>query len=188
MTPGRRNARFGTISCDAGSETGHLVLGTLHTSNAARTGPVLRSSSTTSDQIRVMVSESRGIISQQLCPGRTTPALPGDGNSHEQSGGGKHHPRRQDFHAAWVIQQGKSRNAVDGRFLSDLPVRLITGKRPPMSREQDAYEASIGLELERPWPTSTSFSQVLLVRRLDLHLSQGQALKMASWRNPAHPQ
>src|SRR5207342_1550103 len=53
------------------SETGHLVLGTLHTSNTARTldrlldvFPVDQQ-----DQIRVMVSESlRGVISQQLIP------------------------------------------------------------------------------------------------------------------------
>jgi twitching motility protein PilT len=53
------------------SETGHLVLGTLHTANAARTldrvldvFPVDQR-----DQIRVMVSESlRGIVSQQLVP------------------------------------------------------------------------------------------------------------------------
>src|SRR3954452_982036 len=53
------------------SETGHLVLGTLHTSNASRTldrlldvFPVDQQ-----DQIRVMVSESlRGIVSQQLVP------------------------------------------------------------------------------------------------------------------------
>jgi twitching motility protein PilT len=53
------------------SETGHLVMGTLHTSTAARTldrvldvFPVDQR-----DQIRVMVSESlRGIISQQLVP------------------------------------------------------------------------------------------------------------------------
>jgi twitching motility protein PilT len=53
------------------SETGHLVLGTLHTANAARTldrvldvFPVDQR-----DQIRIMVSESlRGVISQQLVP------------------------------------------------------------------------------------------------------------------------
>src|SRR6476659_6885139 len=53
------------------SETGHLVLGTLHTGTAARTldrildvFPVDQQ-----DQIRVMISESlRGIISQQLIP------------------------------------------------------------------------------------------------------------------------
>ncbi|MDP9254129.1 MAG: PilT/PilU family type 4a pilus ATPase [Verrucomicrobiota bacterium] len=53
------------------SETGHLVLGTLHTGNASRTldrlldvFPVDQQ-----DQIRTMVSESlRGIISQQLVP------------------------------------------------------------------------------------------------------------------------
>jgi twitching motility protein PilT len=53
------------------AETGHLVLGTLHTGNASRTldrlldvFPVDQQ-----DQIRIMVSESlRGIISQQLVP------------------------------------------------------------------------------------------------------------------------
>ena len=53
------------------AETGHLVLGTLHTGNAARTldrlldvFPVEQQ-----EQIRIMVSESlRGIISQQLVP------------------------------------------------------------------------------------------------------------------------
>lgn len=53
------------------SETGHLVMGTLHTANAARTldrvldvFPVDQR-----EQIRVMVSESlRGVISQQLVP------------------------------------------------------------------------------------------------------------------------
>ncbi|MDQ2868728.1 MAG: PilT/PilU family type 4a pilus ATPase [Verrucomicrobiota bacterium] len=55
------------------SETGHLVLGTLHTGSAARTldrlldvFPVDQQ-----EQIRIMVSESlRGIISQQLVPRR----------------------------------------------------------------------------------------------------------------------
>lgn len=53
------------------SETGHLVLGTLHTGNAARTlDRVLDVFPTDQrEQIRVMVSESlRGIISQQLIP------------------------------------------------------------------------------------------------------------------------
>jgi twitching motility protein PilT len=53
------------------AETGHLVMGTLHTGNAARTldrlldvFPVEQQ-----DQVRMMVSESlRGIISQQLLP------------------------------------------------------------------------------------------------------------------------
>ena len=53
------------------SETGHLVLGTLHTGNAARTldrvldvFPVDQR-----EQIRIMVSESlRGVVSQQLIP------------------------------------------------------------------------------------------------------------------------
>jgi twitching motility protein PilT len=53
------------------SETGHLVMGTLHTGNASRTlDRVLDVFPTDQrDQIRIMVSESlRGIISQQLVP------------------------------------------------------------------------------------------------------------------------
>jgi twitching motility protein PilT len=53
------------------SETGHLVLGTLHTGNASRTLDRLLDvfPDDQQDQIRVMVSESlRGIISQQLVP------------------------------------------------------------------------------------------------------------------------
>lgn len=53
------------------SETGHLVLGTLHTSNAPRTLDRLLDVFPTDqrDQIRIMVSESlRGIVSQQLVP------------------------------------------------------------------------------------------------------------------------
>src|SRR6478609_1549416 len=53
------------------AETGHLVLGTLHTGNAARTlDRVLDVFPTDQrEQIRIMVSESlRGIVSQQLVP------------------------------------------------------------------------------------------------------------------------
>ena len=53
------------------SETGHLVLGTLHTANAARTLDRLLDVFPVDqrEQIRTMVSESlRGIISQQLVP------------------------------------------------------------------------------------------------------------------------
>src|SRR5213082_1163472 len=53
------------------SETGHLVLGTLHTGTAARTLDRLLDvfPADQQEQIRVMVSESlRGIISQQLIP------------------------------------------------------------------------------------------------------------------------
>ena len=53
------------------SETGHLVLGTLHTSNAPRTLDRLLDvfPPDQRDQIRMMVSESlRGIVSQQLVP------------------------------------------------------------------------------------------------------------------------
>jgi twitching motility protein PilT len=53
------------------SETGHLVLGTLHTGNASRTLDRLLDvfPADQQEQIRTMVSESlRGIISQQLVP------------------------------------------------------------------------------------------------------------------------
>jgi twitching motility protein PilT len=53
------------------AETGHLVLGTLHTSSAARTLDRVLDvfPSDQREQIRIMVSESlRGIISQQLVP------------------------------------------------------------------------------------------------------------------------
>ena len=53
------------------AETGHLVLGTLHTSNASRTLDRLLDvfPIDQQEQIRVMVSESlRGVISQQLIP------------------------------------------------------------------------------------------------------------------------
>ncbi|MCB1099564.1 MAG: PilT/PilU family type 4a pilus ATPase [Verrucomicrobiae bacterium] len=53
------------------AETGHLVLGTLHTGNSARTLDRILDVFPTDqrEQIRIMVSESlRGIISQQLVP------------------------------------------------------------------------------------------------------------------------
>jgi twitching motility protein PilT len=53
------------------SETGHLVLGTLHTGNASRTLDRLLDvfPPDQQEQIRIMVSESlRGVISQQLIP------------------------------------------------------------------------------------------------------------------------
>jgi twitching motility protein PilT len=53
------------------SETGHLVLGTLHTGNASRTLDRILDVFPTDqrEQIRVMVSESlRGIVSQALVP------------------------------------------------------------------------------------------------------------------------
>src|SRR5437763_1231024 len=55
------------------SETGHLVMGTLHTGNASRTLDRLLDvfPMDQQEQIRVMVSESlRGVISQQLIPTR----------------------------------------------------------------------------------------------------------------------
>jgi twitching motility protein PilT len=54
------------------SETGHLVLGSLHTGNASRTLDRLLDvfPPDQQDQIRIMLSESlRGVISQQLIPG-----------------------------------------------------------------------------------------------------------------------
>jgi len=53
------------------AETGHLVLGTLHTTNAARTiGRILDVfPPSQQDQIRTMVADAlRGIVSQQLVP------------------------------------------------------------------------------------------------------------------------
>jgi twitching motility protein PilT len=98
------------------SETGHLVLGTLHTSNAARTlDRVLDVFPTDQrDQIRVMVSESlRGIIGRQYGP------VPGHGNSDEQPGGRKPHSRRQDLHASRRDSNGQETgDAIDGRFHS----------------------------------------------------------------------
>src|SRR5207248_5592021 len=54
------------------AETGHLVLGTLHTGNASRTLDRLLDvfPPDQQEQVRTMVSESmRGVISQQLIPG-----------------------------------------------------------------------------------------------------------------------
>ncbi len=86
------------------SETGHLVLGTLHTANAARTlDRVLDVFPTDQrEQIRIMVSESlRGVISQQLVPahGRQGPRA-GHRNSRQHARRRKHHPRIEDIHAA----------------------------------------------------------------------------------------
>ena len=53
------------------SETGHLVLGTLHTSNSSRTLDRILDAFPIDqqDQIRIMVAESlRGVVSQQLVP------------------------------------------------------------------------------------------------------------------------
>jgi twitching motility protein PilT len=91
------------------SETGHLVLGTLHTSNASRTldrlldvFPVDQQ-----DQIRVMVSESlRGVIIQQLVPrvdgkGRV---LPRNSDQHPAVANVIH---GQDLYAARNYQTGR---------------------------------------------------------------------------------
>ena len=60
----------GRISVSA-AETGHLVLGTLHTGSAARTIDRVLDAFPVSERehIRIMVSESlRGVLSQQLVP------------------------------------------------------------------------------------------------------------------------
>ncbi len=96
------------------SETGHLVLGTLHTGNASRTldrlldvFPVDQQ-----EQIRTMVSESlRGIISQQLVPridgtGRVL-AL---GNANQHAGGLQRHSGSEDATCCPALSRpGKSR-------------------------------------------------------------------------------
>ena len=53
------------------AETGHLVLGTLHTRNASKTVDRVIDvfPANQQNQVRLMLSESiRGVISQQLCP------------------------------------------------------------------------------------------------------------------------
>ena len=122
------------------SETGHLVLGTLHTGNAARTldrvldvFPVDQR-----DQIRVMVSESlRGVISQQLVPradgrGRVlaleilmnTPAV---GNTIRES---------KTFMLPGIIQTGKKlgMKLMDDSLLELYSAGIIT--------QEEAYERS----------------------------------------------
>ncbi len=101
------------------SETGHLVLGTLHTGNASRTldrlldvFPVDQQ-----DQIRIMVSESlRGIISQQLVPrARRHRPRPRARNAHEHARRGQRYPRSQNLHAARHHPDGEEAgDAVDG--------------------------------------------------------------------------
>ena len=103
------------------SETGHLVLGTLHTGNAARTldrvldvFPVDQR-----EQIRIMVSESlRGIVSQQLVPradgrGRAL-ALEVLTNTPRRR---QLHPGVQDLHAPrHHPNRPQTRDEANGRF------------------------------------------------------------------------
>jgi twitching motility protein PilT len=85
------------------SETGHLVLGTLHTGNASRTLDRVLDvfPAEQREQIRIMVSESlRGVISQQLIPrkdGRGPRARTGD--SHQHTGRRCSDSRRKNLHA-----------------------------------------------------------------------------------------
>ncbi len=98
------------------SETGHLVLATLHTSNASRTLDRLLDvfPPEQQEQIRVMVSESlRGVISHQLIP-------TADGT---HTGGGQCYSRSQDIYAAGhYSDRQKTRHAFDGRYV-DRPLR-----------------------------------------------------------------
>ena len=103
------------------SETGHLVLGTLHTANAARTldrvldvFPIDQR-----EQIRIMVSESlRGIISQQLVPRKDGKGrVLAHGDPHEYAGRRQRHPRGQDLHAPrHHPDRQKAGHEADGRF------------------------------------------------------------------------
>ena len=85
------------------AETGHLVLGTLHTGNAPRTlDRVLDVFPTDQrDQIRIMVSESlRGILSQQLVPARRRHRPRARARTARQHPRRRQlHPRRQNLHA-----------------------------------------------------------------------------------------
>lgn len=126
------------------SETGHLVMGTLHTANAARTldrvldvFPVDQR-----DQIRIMVSESlRGIISQQLVPradkqGRVlameilmnTPAV---GNTIRES---------KTFMLPGIIQTGKKlgMKLMDDSLMDLYSAGLITQEEAYARAEQKA--------------------------------------------------
>jgi twitching motility protein PilT len=126
------------------SETGHLVLGTLHTATAARTlDRVLDVFPTDQrDQIRMMVSESlRGIISQQLVPrkdhqGRVlaleilvnTPAV---GNTIRES---------KTFMLPGIIQTGKKlgMKLMDDSLLELYSAGLITQEECYARAEQKA--------------------------------------------------
>ncbi len=124
------------------SETGHLVLGTLHTGNASRTldrlldvFPVDQQ-----DQIRIMVSESlRGIISQQLIPradgtGRvlaleTLTNTPAVGNVIREA---------KTFMLPGIIQTGKKQGMqlMDDALIDLYNRRLISGDEANARAEQ----------------------------------------------------
>ena len=112
------------------SETGHLVLGTLHTGNAARTLDRVLDvfPNDQRDQIRVMVSESlRGIISQQLVP-------------------------RADHTGRCLAMESLMNNPAVGNLIRDgktfmLPGVIQTGKKQGMQLMDDSllhlYEAGL---------------------------------------------
>ena len=132
------------------SETGHLVLGTLHTGNASRTlDRVLDVFPTDQrEQIRIMVSESlRGIISQQLVPradgkGRVA----GAGDSHQYLRRRRAHPRRQDLHAPGRdADRQKARHEADGRLAAGALRRRhhLAGRSLQPRRAEAAHAAAL---------------------------------------------
>jgi twitching motility protein PilT len=122
------------------AETGHLVLGTLHTTNATRSVDRIIDvfSPSEQDQIRAMVSESlRGVISQQLIPradgrGRepalevlfTTPAI---GNLIRE---------RKTFQLVSLLQTGAKQGMV---MMDDSIAELL--RRRVITREEARFRA-----------------------------------------------
>ena len=131
------------------AETGHLVLGTLHTGNASRTldrlldvFPVDQQ-----EQIRIMVSESlRGIISQQLVPERRwQDARPGAGNADQHARCRECHPRSEDLHAPRHHSDRKEAgHAADGRCADGAltTAALISAGRSLRARRTEAGDAA----------------------------------------------
>src|ERR1051326_3706147 len=135
------------------SETGHLVLGTLHTGNASRTLDRLLDvfPPDQQEQIRIMVSESlRGVISQQLIPradgqGRVlalevltnTPAV---ANVIREA---------KTYMLPGIIQTGKKQGMqlMDDALL-DLYNRGLINADEALSRAEQKHEMRLGLKSE----------------------------------------
>lgn len=122
------------------AETGHLVLGTLHTTNAARTVDRIIDifPPKQQDQIRAMVSESiRGVICQQLVPTRdgknVIPALeiliatPAVGNIIRE---------KRTFQLVSIIQTGKLQGM---RMMDDSIAQLLL--KEVITREEAIFRA-----------------------------------------------
>ena len=104
------------------AETGHLVLSTLHTSNASRTLDRLLDGFPPDQQehIRVMVAESlRGVISHQLIPRKDgTGRVLALGDSHQYTRCRQRDSRKQNVHVArYYSDRKETRHAVDGRYI-----------------------------------------------------------------------